>query len=274
MTAARAPEVRCTFDQDRYGRHLVPREDGSGMEAFSRASTIAKTLSDGSALTAWKTRLVAFGVASRPDLVALASTTSLEDRKALNEVVEAALETAAASSAARTGTAVHSATELVDTGVPLDRIPSAVRQHVAAYQELIGSAGLIPVDLEVPIVNDDLQAAGTFDRLYRLPDGRTVIGDLKTSSPDAPKFAGGEWAIQCAIYATGARVDLDSGARSPIDADLDPSVGVIVHVPTRAGGEPALHWVDLDWGLEAARLANRVRAYRKTKFLSPWPFGE
>ena len=239
------------------------------MDAYPRASTVAKTNSDGSGVANWKTRLVAWGVAVRPDLVALAATSDLEDRKRMKEVVEAALETAQASSAARTGTAIHSATELVDGGAPLSSIPVSVRESVAAYQNLIGSAGLRPVDSECFVVNEELHAAGTFDRLYRLPDGRTIIGDLKTGSAESPKFASGEWAIQPAIYATAQRCDLNTGRRSPISVDLDPTLGVIVHVPAR-GGEPALYALDLVWGLEGARLANRVRAFRRTTFHRPF----
>ena len=141
--------------QDHYGRHLVPNADGNGATAFSRASTVAKTLSDGSGITNWKTRLVAYGVAARPDLIALASTAGIEDKRRMNEVVASAMETAQASSAANTGTSIHSATEQLDLGTPLDVIPSSVRENVAAYQTLIQSAGLVPVDIEVFVVNEE-----------------------------------------------------------------------------------------------------------------------
>ena len=47
-----------------------------------------------------------------------------------------------------------------------------------AYRE--ATQGFEVLDIECFVVNDELQAAGTFDRLYRCPDGRVRVADLKT----------------------------------------------------------------------------------------------
>ena len=49
------------------------------------------------------------------------------------------------------------------------------------------------------VVNDYLEAAGSFDRLVELPDGRVVMADIKTGK-DAARYAVAT-AAQVAIYA-------------------------------------------------------------------------
>lgn len=247
---------------------LTPDGISDHQVPYTRASTLGKALSDEAGLTAWKTRLTAYGVATRPDLAARAATAGVEDRAALSEVVNAAMEVAEASSAARLGTATHSATETIDLGGSLRDVPEIVRPQVEAYAALTKDIEVL--DVEFFTVNDHLQAAGSPDRLVRLPDGRVAIFDLKTGGPDAVKYGAGEWAVQLACYSTGARYDPETGHRSVIHPDLNPTVGVVAHVPAR-GGTPALYTLNLTWGLEAARLANRVRAFRRTRFATPWP---
>lgn len=261
------PARRVEVDRDRYGRPLVIPPGGGDPIPYTRPSTLAKTLSDGTALAGWKQRMTAYGVARRPDLAALAATSDVDDRARLSEVVAAAMEVAESARGARMGTAIHSATELVDAGADLRTVPEVVRRQVGAYAEV--TEKLHPVGVELFCVDDELECAGTTDRLYRLPDGRVIVGDLKTGGKDSPRYAGGEWAIQLAVYAHGARYDPATGARTPLHADLDPSEGVIVHVPSD-GSPAALYRVRLDWGREAARLAVRVRAFRRARLIEPF----
>jgi hypothetical protein len=255
--------------RDRWGRPLILQPDGS-TEPYTRPSTLAKTLSDSSALTQWAQRRTAWGVATRADLVALAATADgPDDRGRLTEVVGAAMEAAASGAGARMGTAIHSATEAFDTGgITLADLPDVVRAQVEVYAAL--TARLDTLDVELFVVNDTVKVAGTTDRLFRLPDGRVVVGDLKTSSASAPKYAALEWAIQLACYAGGARYDTVTGERTLLHADLDPTVGLVVHVPAGDVDQAAIYTVNLTWGAEAARLAARVRRARKAPFLAPW----
>lgn len=250
-------------ERDRWGRPLILQPDGTTV-AYTRASTLGKALTDSSGLTKWKLRQVLLGVGRRPDLYARAATADPAGRNGgLDEVAEQALAAAESSRGANLGTAIHSATELVDRGEPLSRVPDVVREHVAAYLDLIKPLGI--EGIEEFVVNDPLQAAGTFDRLYRLPDGAVVIGDLKTGRADSPKYAAGEWAVQLAVYAGGQRYDPDDGSRSRLHPDLDPSRGLIVHLPAD-GTRPGLFTLNLDWGRAAADLAVRVRKFRSTTF--------
>lgn len=251
--------------RDRWGRPLVVPPTGGDPVAYQRVTTLAKMLDDTAALGRWQQRQAIIGLASRPDLVMLASTTPVDDRAAWDRIVEQATEAAATTAAANTGTAVHLGTEMLDSGMPLDRVPALVRDRVAAYRQLTDDLEILAV--ETFVVVDELRVAGTFDRLVRLPDGRTVIADIKTSKASAVRYAAGSWAVQLAAYSHGRRYDVDTGERSPIDvaARLDPNEGVVIHLP--ADGLPALIPLNLAWGWEAAKLAARVRAYRKTPFI-------
>jgi len=59
------------IDRDRYGRPLVVPPNGGKPVAYTRATTIANSLDDASALTAWKMRMAAIGLTTRPDISTL-----------------------------------------------------------------------------------------------------------------------------------------------------------------------------------------------------------
>lgn len=118
---------------------------------------------------------------------------------------------------------------------------------------------LKPVDGEGFVVNDTYRVAGSFDRIWELPDGRRVIGDLKTGSLRML-----EHAIQLHCYASAERYDVKTGQRSPLDVDQD--LGIVVWVPRdRQMGDARLVGVDLSAGRELALLAQSVRASRSRK---------
>jgi hypothetical protein len=92
--------------KDRWGRYLIKTRTGKET-SFPRVTTIAKCLDDEGALTAWKGRMTATGLVHRNDLLVAASA-SLEDKGALDRIVQQAIEAAGASSKANIGTALHS----------------------------------------------------------------------------------------------------------------------------------------------------------------------
>lgn len=254
--------TRTEPERDRFGRPMILCPDGATL-AYTRCTTFAKALDDGSALSGWKQRMALFGMSRRPDLQLLAGTTPLDDRKAWDGIAASAMEAAASASAANIGTALHQATELVDLGGPLDQVPPAIRPRVEAYLALLDGHQVL--DVETFVVCDELRVAGTFDRLLRLPDGRVVIADIKTGRASSVRYAAGSWAVQTAIYARGRRYDPATGQRSSIHPDLDPDLSVVVHLPE--DGDPALIHLRADWGWQAAQLAARVRRYRTTRFI-------
>lgn len=252
--------------RDRWGRPLIRTVDDPALTPYVRASTLGKALTDDNGLTAWKVRQAVLGLGRRPDLFARAAMVDPDDKGGLAEIAQEASVAAESSRGANMGTAIHAATELLDLGRPLGMVPEVVRDQAAAYQALTRRLEVLAIERFV--VNDDLRSAGTFDRVYRLPDGRAVIGDLKTGRKGAAEYASIEWAVQLAVYAGGALYDPSTGARAPLD-DVDRDTALIVHVPAD-GSEPALYVLDIRAGLVAAQLASRVRAARKFAFHAPF----
>ncbi len=257
---AEAPEV----PRDRWGRPLIIPAGGGAPVPYTRVSTLAKTLDGQEGLTAWKERKVAEGLLRRPDLLTRVSgalalgdpDTDRATKKALNRICGEAREAAAASAGASSGTGLHELTQAIDTGREPEHVPEHLQPRLAAYRE--ATADYEALDVEVFVVLDELQVAGTFDRLWRCPDGRVRVADLKTgkSEPDFPLAT----CIQIALYAHGERYDPATGARSPLHPDLDPYAGVLVHLPATGGCR--LVGLDLSLGWGAAEVAYDVRNIR------------
>ena len=254
--------------RDRWGRPLIIPPGGGTPAPYARVSTLAKALDDTSNLTAWRGRMVALGMALEPSLVdrAVAVANRCTDpvrdgKRDLDAVVRSATERAGASTAADTGTALHELTEVLDRGDALRVIPERWMGHLDAYQR--ATACLDVLDIETFVVNDAVTAAGTFDRLVRLPDGRVVVADYKTGRHDASYPSG--VTTQIATYARGHRYDPATGTRSPIHPDLVASTGLLIHQPASGDGTCRLYLLDLTVGWEQARMAAEVARIRKRK---------
>ena len=79
--------MRQEIARDRYGRPLIVPKGGGKPVAYTRATTIANSLDDPSALTAWKMRMAAIGLTVRSDLL-LAISAAQEDKMAINKYIE------------------------------------------------------------------------------------------------------------------------------------------------------------------------------------------
>lgn len=257
------------IDRDRWGRPLIIPEGGGDPIPYVRTSTLAKSLDDQSNLMTWTARMTAVGLALSPHLMdrvaSLANkhTDPVTDaRRDLNGIVKDAKLAAGGSSAADVGTALHEMTEVIDSGQELKIIGGRWTAHLDAYVE--ATKHLEMLEMETFVVNDELQSAGTFDRLVRLPDGRVVVADLKTGKSDADYPLG--VATQIAIYANGSRYNPETAERTPLHADLDLSVGLLIHLPSKATpARCSLYDLDLLRGYEAAREAVAVRGIRSWK---------
>lgn len=254
--------------RDSYGRYLLPHPDTGVEQAWTRATTIAGTLSDRYALEAWAQRNTVRGIGLRPDLYALAASSTADDKSTLNRIVKQAQEAAHASSSANLGTALHRLTERIDTGELLD-VPGEWRADVDAYLGTFADNGLKIHSIESIAVDPGLGVAGTFDRIVEL-NGSLYIADLKTGA-NTITYGTGEIAIQLALYAgsshmwNGEHMALASGhgtygytAMPPVNQD----VGLIIHLPI-GSGTCNLYWVDLEVGRIGVNLAMGVRDYRK-----------
>ena len=108
--------------RDRFGRPLITPPGGGKPVPYTRATTWASTLEDRWNLERWGKRMVALGLADRPDLL-MAVSVNRGDKDRLNALCDDAVEAAKASAAATVGTSMHQLTDMVDRGDELNDPP-------------------------------------------------------------------------------------------------------------------------------------------------------
>ena len=253
--------------RDSYGRYLLPHPDTGVEQSWTRATTIASTLSDRWALEAWAQRNTVRGIGLRPDLYALASSSTADDKDQLNKIVKQAQEAAASSSSANLGTALHQLTERIDRGEILD-VPDTWKPDIDAYLKVLADNQVKVDSIECVVVNPALTVAGTFDRIVNI-NGALYVADLKTGA-NVITYGMSEVAIQLALYAGASHVWQEDGSNSQMQVDgwsyepmpnVSQSAGLVIHLPVGTGS-CTLHWVDLEAGREGIELAMRVRDWR------------
>ncbi|MEM7342461.1 MAG: hypothetical protein AAF467_27735 [Actinomycetota bacterium] len=259
---------------DRWGRYLLPDPDGK-QRAYTRATTVAKTLDDTYNLERWKMRQVAYGIGKRADLYAAAASHHPDtDRGKFDKLCESALEVAGSSAGATMGDALHKMTERLDRGdIQLADVPEQMRDLCAAYQRRLTKAGITidPTGVERLILHDDWQIAGTADRLpLILRDGTRVLGDLKTGKDLS--FSWLSIAQQLAIYATHTAT-YDGTTRGP-RVKVDTDRALVIHLPSRGPevGTCRLHWIDIAEGYDAVLTSMETRERRKSAKALATPF--
>lgn len=260
--------------RDRYGRYMAPAppsaaqpEGGAADVPYTRATTMAKTISDTFALNQWAERMVVKGLTLRPDLRALAAATPLEDRETLNKVAEDCKTAAGNKISANLGTARHALTEMYDKGQPLPPLEPEEERDLAAYQALLAETGItiLPNMIERTVVVPQYGVAGTFDRIVKMPDGSLRIADLKTGKDLS--YGWGEICIQEAIYQMAEWIyDYVTGEWIAVPV-MDPNIGVVIHLPV-GQGEATWYDVNLKAGRAGLELAHSVRDWRKLKNLA------
>ena len=220
---------------------------------------------DKSGLIKWSAAQAVRGLVARPDLFEVART-KRDDDDHIKQIASKATEAAGSDVAANTGTSIHFWTEQMDLGQEgLDEmLPAEFDTLLEAYRT--ATAGLDVLDVELFVVCDELQVAGTLDRLVRLPDGAVVVADLKTGKA-TPKYPLST-AIQTAVYAHSERYDPETGFRTALHPDLDVSRTILIHapVPDMLSAATVTLWeLDATWGWYGALLAKRVQEWRKQK---------
>ena len=254
------------FVRDRWGRPMVTPKDGGKPVPYTRFSSHGQCLEDRFGLEKWKIRTTALGLVTRQDLMAQVASIPTDDKSRLDDVLSQALEAGGGSVGANLGTALHEFTQRYDLGeIMLADIPDPWREDVRAYADTIETNRLqINSELvEVTLVNDDLQLAGTADRFYRMPSGTLVCADLKTGKAIGQNPLG--YIVQLAAYANSVRYDTETGQRSSLGT-VNLNTGYLIHVPA-GQAKCDIYEVDLVAGLEAAKLASEVRAWQKKKHL-------
>lgn len=158
---------------------------------YRRTSTLVKEVeTDNYHLELWKQRQVLIGAARRGDLVTAVKAMgdpdpvkgwTREQKDLLNELTQKAAEAAKDTDGAITGTAMHTLTERIDRGEAIETVlaaelPVAVAQGLRAYAKLRELNGWRTVEIERTVVLDELEVAGTFDRVDYLPELTALLG--------------------------------------------------------------------------------------------------
>src|SRR5215472_13629165 len=121
-------------ERDRYGRYILPDPKTGKRRSWTRATTWAQTIADTYALNQWQKRMVALGLAQRPDLLAQVATVLEPDtegqKRKLDRWCQDAEEHAGASQRSNLGTALHSFLEHLDLGREV-QVPEPWDQDVA-----------------------------------------------------------------------------------------------------------------------------------------------
>jgi hypothetical protein len=263
-------------------------KDHTGQE-YQRATTLCKKVeTDREGLDKWFRYTTVAGMAERDDLVLAAKAVGKpgkygytdDQKKTLIELAEKALEAGKSSDGGVKGTAVHTLTERVDRGEPVEQVcaglPAVYSVAVRNYAKLIELNGWEIVAVERTTVCDELSVAGTLDRVYRIPGltallgpaacqygdecpdvglpghADTVIGDVKSEGD--PTHNGLHIGPQLAIYSRAERMWLPTGTyvRMPC---VRQDVAFVVHIDQVTGDVRPL-FVDLFKGW---RLAVRAR---------------
>lgn len=273
--------------RDGMGRYLIPKlpkdykeqfkakgfaEPDGGDTAWTRATTFAKSVSDSFALAKWGERMVAKGMALRPDLVLSAAATPVTDKGRLDSIAEQAKDAAASRAAANLGDAYHNLVQDMNQGRAIDMsvLPAEAKSALAAYKATLEAYGWVadPQYIERCVVNTTFGVAGTFDSIL---GGK--MADLKTGRDLS--YGWGEIAIQQVVYATADAIfDWDRKVFLPLPA-VDPLEAIILHMPVGAGKVDPYR-LDLTEAFEAAELCGKVRAWRKAskKIAVPLKIGD
>jgi len=253
---------------DGKNRYLIPDPDDPDKTlAWTRATNLAKVMAETEALQRWAERMVAYGLASRQDLIVQAQgvtdPTSYDSRKALDRIAKAAKEAAGAWKRADQGTSLHSLTERVDLGdlAPAD-VPDPWGPLVRSYASAMKSKGvkILPEYVERTVIVKRFRVAGTFDRIVEMPNGQLWIADLKTGR--TLDWSWGEIAIQLALYANADAIyDFEAEKFLPMP-EVNQTQALIMHVPVEGTG-CSLHRVNIEHGWSAAVMSEQVRNWRK-----------
>jgi hypothetical protein len=271
-----------TTRRDQYGRYLIVPPGGGKPIGYSRATTIAKVLDSGGGLASWKAAMTVQGLLLRPGLraqwEALMSQHNGDPwyhdeagKKAVKGLVEECAAVGGAGDRAQIGLALHAITALMDSGHPPSHLSPETARDVEAYRSGLKSAGIeiVPGAVELTVVLDEHQVAGTFDRLVRVA-GRPLplVADLKTGG--SLDYSWQSFAVQLAIYARadalyvqGNAADGSQDRREPF-GPVDRDYGVILWL-NAGSGRLEVYAVDLAAGWDAFVHSMWTRLWRNAK---------
>lgn len=261
-------------DRDRFGRYKLPdpKSPEGGKIPWTRATTLARTLSDEFMLNQWRIRQVVSGFGRRPDLAALAAAAHPDDRVTLQSIGDQAQAAAESDKGANLGRALHAFSQRQDLGAPgwANRVPEQYYPYLKAYQNAMEKSGfgIQPEYIERIVVCPEIKVAGQFDRLLvpaNATAGRLVVGDLKTAKLESITFAWLEIAIQLSVYAHSTVMWHHDQQKYHAMPDVDLQRAIVMHLPQDLPPDQArcdIYEIDISKGWEYALLAHQVRQAR------------
>lgn len=282
------PEVPAGIKRDRWERPLIIPKGGGKATAYTRASTLGKAIDDTYNLNRWIVRAVVLGMSRRPELVARAAAVATNegaDRAVLDGIGDEAKTAGGGDRGANIGTALHKLSERRDAGENLSYLPSDLMSAMDFYGQWMELFEVLAT--ETFVACDQLQTAGTFDRVVRLlvdlefqhhtlgrvviPAGTILVVDLKTGKLESAKYWGPTYGVQQVVYACGdpytpaGRITWEQ----LLGEGVVPSTrwALLLHVPADSPQDTGLVIVDLDAAAAMADLCLDIREARKSKIL-------
>lgn len=289
----------------RGGRYRLPDQITGAPRSWTRATTLAETISDLYAINRYKLQMATIGFANNPHLLepfeGVTRETRGENKDDLNTAHERAAWLAGDKVPAMWGTRMHLWIERLSRDeITLADVEPKYRDEVTAWAAAMADAGLsaVPDLIERRIAVPVYGVAGTLDqvvqihrsvsvrinnKVFRLQAGDYCIGDVK-SGRDLT-YAEKEISRQLAIYAHGVRQGLvarwdpeaepvrpeDGGAWVWEKISISPKeirtdVAVVMHVPI-GKKQCTLNWINIERGWKGLQLCEAVRDDRREKGL-------
>lgn len=275
----------------RTGRYLLPDPETGVVSSFTRATTLAGLHEDHGGIEKWEKRKALEGLALDPTLLEpvaeLVDAVNTADgwraaskaKAALNEHAEKCIDRAGARDRTEQGTLLHNLTEWWDAG-RFDEVRDEVEgwgdlgkamiRDVEAYDAEMKRLCLEcpPEYIERVLINTTCRSGGTTDRIVRLPDGRLVIGDLKTGAEDdetIAKFGILKFAVQLSQYAfADGMLSGDRKRIEPMPAELDRGMALVMLLPFGSGEcrVRALTAEEMEFGWSVAQHAAATLQFR------------
>lgn len=260
-------------DRDRWGRYVLHKQP------HTRATSFAKLGSSTFALGEWNERMLIKGLTERPDLLAMAHGLDVRaDKTRLNAIADDAQTHAGNKVAANIGTSLHAFTERLDAGlITLDEVPPMWRARCKQYLDAVAAYGLRTqadwiertTAVRADQVSAPLPVAGTLDRIWGVPNGDLVIGDLKSGRDLSYSWA--EIAVQLALYAHGVNTfglfDWNTKTWQKLGRPVRTDFAIVMHLPAEGDGCD-LYRVDLVKGWEYAQVSGLVQSRQKDKSIA------
>lgn len=258
---------------DRWDRYKIPHPDDPDgpRKPWTRASTVAKAISDQTALNKWFLRKVLEG-SQFMDLSQMRPR-DWENKSEVDKLAQTALDKSGSRDGAVRGTKFHSLTEKYDRGEDPEPETALEAKMLDGYIEAMAAVGVgaVPAFIEKTVVVPGIDCggaavagiAGTFDRVVQSKrTGKFYVFDVKTTTTlDHSVYSMVEWELQLSAYQQATQFWSWQDNKFYNLPTLEPDRALVFHVE-RDTGEWAIYPVDLEAGRRSLDLACQVRAWR------------